>query len=833
MRIGFDMLAVQSPTSRNRGIGRYVHHLVTAMLANHVDHDFFLYYHDQLPADRIPFAKNTNIRDVRIDSERGESSVAQAMDRLTRTNCDGLDILVIPSPFEYWSSYQPPSRPASGLTLAAVVHDTIPFLFPNEETVDPLLIRLYRHLEVLRRYDVLLANSESTRQDFLSLLGLPETRVVTIGAAGDGKFFVPDANPISAANRRTLKTLGIHRPFVLNVGGMCPRKNNERLIDAFALLPKWLQREYQLVLSFAVDDGYREHLRRRARSLGVGNALVVTNYVSDETLRLLYQRCAAFAFPSRYEGFGLPILEAMHCGAAVIAGNNSSQVEVVGDAGLLVNVDDPAELAVKLSHILQEPELAKSLQERALIQAGKFSWDRTAERAMTALTGLHPCRRTNWTRVHRPRAFFSPFPPRKSGISDYSASLLQELKLTYEIDLYHDAGYVPEPALQSDEFMCCDARLFPRYAAAKDYYAVLYQMGNSAYHDFMYETMLRYPGIVTLHDFSLVGYHLHRGQKQGRPREYILDELLRCYPEQAEDVRAMLDSSASDWHRVVEQCGRRGWFLNQSVIDAADRLVMHSPWCMEQVRAASPWDAERVIVIPQGARACDVSPDERARIRERFGLSRDALVVAAFGFVSETKMTVEALDAFRAVASADESAVFLFAGEETDHGDARRHAAELGLNSRVRFLGRQLERDFCDVIAATDVGVNLRRPPTNGETSAALLQLLASGVPTLVTDVATFSDYPDATVRKVRWDAEGPAELRRAMLELSSDPSVRERIGRTAREYAAQRHDWSNVAQLYAEVIEDSHAERAAANPRVGERSAGTSPVHAASGAIA
>ncbi len=834
MRIGFDMLAVQSPGSRGRGIGRYVSHLTASVLANHPGHDYFLYLHEQLPADLMPAAPSAKLREIRVDAKRGESSLAQAVDRLVQVNPDELDVLVVTSPFEAVYGYQSPAKPAKGLKLAAVVYDTIPFVFFPAENIDAAPRQLYRSLDNLRRYDMLLAISESTRRDFLSLLGLPADRVVTISTASDGRFFLPDNAPLSAARRAELRALGIRQPFVLNVGGACPRKNNEGLIDAYALLPGRLKREYQLVLSFAANSDYREQLQRRASSQGIGEALIMTDFVSDETLRLLYQRCAAFVFPSRYEGFGLPILEALHCGAAVIAGNNSSQIEVVGDAGFLVNVNDPADLADKLARVLQEPQLADGLRQRALVQAEKFSWEQTATRMMTALGGLKTREGVFSTRACHRRvtkrriAFFSPFPPKSSGISDYSASLLQELKHTYEIDLYHDTGYVPEPALKCREFMSCDARFFPRYAAAKDYHAVLYQMGNSSFHDFMYETMLRFPGIVTLHDFNLTGYQLYRGAIRGRQPEYIREELLRWYPERTEEILNALGPLRWDFNNVVAECGRRGLFFNRHIIEAADRLIVHSPWCLEQVQASSPLDAERIVVVPLGARSREVSLNERVRIRERFGLSPEALLVAAFGILSPEKMVCEALDAFRRVASTNESAVFLCAGQETDNGETRRHAAKLGLTSRVRFLGRQSDKDFRDLIAATDVGVNLRRPPTNGETSAALLNLLAAGVPTLVTDVATFSDYPDTTVRKIRWESEGPAGLRSAMFELASDAQKRERIGRAAREYVSQRHDWSKAARLYVDAIENCHADQAAADPRGGSCSALQSRRHVA-----
>ena len=127
----------------------------------------------------------------------------------------------------------------------------------------------------------------------------------------------------------------------------------------------------------------------------------------------------------------------------------------------------------------------------------------------------------------------------------------------------------------------------------------------------------------------------------------------------------------------------------------------------------------------------------------------------------------------------------------------------LGLAERVRFLGRQPAADYADLIAATDVGVNLRRPPTNGETSAALLDLLATGVATIVTDVATFADYPDTVVRKVRWDdARGPEELRRALVSLAGDRTTRQELGSAAQAYVRQHHAWPNSAAAYVELIE-------------------------------
>jgi glycosyltransferase involved in cell wall biosynthesis len=812
------MLAVQSPHHGNRGIGRYANHLVSALLARDEGHHYIFYVHDGLPDHRIPTSPRAELRRIRPDPELGLTTVIQCVDRLARLNPDALDVLVVTSPFEHWSDYLPPAHPRNALKLASIVYDMIPFLFPYEVGHDPLLMRYYRILEELKRYDALLAISEATERDCTKMLGLPEGRVVNISGASDGRYFVPDpVEPMPDSSRRLLRELGINRPFIFNVGGLDERKNSWRLLDAFATLPARVRREYQFVLTFFITPGCRDEVVEYARRIGIVDQLILTGEVSDQALRVLYQRCAAFIMPSLYEGFGLPLLEAMHCGAVVIAGKNSSQIEVVGDAGLLVNASDTADIAAKILQVVDDPELAARLKEKAVNQSRQFSWERTAERTIAVLDGLaapekaaRPRRRLRVDRGHgfKPRiAFFSPFPPRKSGISDYSAFLLHELKQSYRIDLFHDLGYVPDLGLASDEFRCVDARLFECYAANQDYHAVVYQMGNSRYHNFMYDTLLAYPGVVTLHDFALAGFHLHDGRRRGREKELIRDELNLWYPDQAEAITARFREWPWDCELIARGCVEHGWFLNKRLLSRSRRVIVHSPWCLERVRASSPEYAERVSVIPHGIWPRRLSSDERAAIRNRFDIPRDAMMIASFGFIHPDKMSPEALDAFRDVAGRDPKALFVFVGEEADGGIVRRHAATQGLQGCVRFLGRVQGPDFWDLGSVADLGINLRRPPTNGETSGALLNLLASGVASIVTDVGTFSDYPDHVVRKVRWEAEGPEGLRGAMVELATDRSARERLGGSAWEYVRAHHEWPRVARQYVEEIERSRAE--------------------------
>ncbi len=139
-------------------------------------------------------------------------------------------------------------------------------------------------------------------------------------------------------------------------------------MQAFAMLSLELKRTHQLVITCSMTEAEDQSWRDQARRLGIYDRTVLTNFIPDEIIRVFYQRCAAFVFPSLYEGFGLPILEAMHCGAPVVAGRNSSQEEVVGDAGLLIEAESPADIAAKVSQLLEDTDLTESLRTLGLLR---------------------------------------------------------------------------------------------------------------------------------------------------------------------------------------------------------------------------------------------------------------------------------------------------------------------------------------------------------------------------------------------------------------------------------------------------------------------------------
>ena len=254
------------------------------MLALDRHNDYVIYCQDGLPTDQIPTAPNAVLRPLRPEPARGEATMTHVMERLADTNPDGLDVLFLLNPLEMVPGYEIPARPLGRLKMAAVVYDLIPLIFQEEYFPGPEWVGRYlQSLNRLRSYDALLALSDATRDDFLSILGMSPDRVVTIGAASDGTVFVPDrSEPMPKRTADLLRVLGIDRPFVFSVGDADYRKNPWGLIDAFAMLPDGLRRSHQLVLSYVLKKDQRRQVREYARERGlVDDSLILTDWLSD------------------------------------------------------------------------------------------------------------------------------------------------------------------------------------------------------------------------------------------------------------------------------------------------------------------------------------------------------------------------------------------------------------------------------------------------------------------------------------------------------------------------------------------------------------------------
>ena len=181
----------------------------------------------------------------------------------------------------------------------------------------------------------------------------------------------------------TGKFPGLRDGFLFYVAGGDWRKNVTGLIEAYARLPEQFRERHQLVITYKLDPERRQNLEGFARELGIhGDQLLLTGFVPDRELSALYRRCGLFVFPSLYEGAGLPILEAMACGAPVIGSNISSVPEILGDLRATFDPSDPDDIARCIARTLDdEPELER-LRRASAERTAHFTWDRVARRAI-------------------------------------------------------------------------------------------------------------------------------------------------------------------------------------------------------------------------------------------------------------------------------------------------------------------------------------------------------------------------------------------------------------------------------------------------------------------
>jgi len=268
----------------------------------------------------------------------------------------------------------PPKKRAP---LVVTVFDLTFLMFPQHHLLSTRVLLGTGLRRAVRSADAFLAISESTKRDLVRLTGVPPERIHVTPLAADPLFRPSEDNGALARH-------GIDRPYVLYVGTLEPRKNISVLLRAFAALE---DKEALLVLAGAKGWMYEEifevlgqlGLRERTRALG---------YVSDEDLPVLYSQAAVFVYPSLFEGFGLPVLEAMQCGTPVITTDVSSLPEVAGEAAILVSPDDAAGLARALGRVLSEPARREEMRGRSLERAARFSWRKTAEATLEVYEGV-------------------------------------------------------------------------------------------------------------------------------------------------------------------------------------------------------------------------------------------------------------------------------------------------------------------------------------------------------------------------------------------------------------------------------------------------------------
>jgi glycosyltransferase involved in cell wall biosynthesis len=251
------------------------------------------------------------------------------------------------------------------------VNDLISFRYPEYFTLKTRVMETIFTRMALRRVGRIIAISYSTARDIESLCPGAALRTKVVHLAGDSVFRK------RLPNSGILNKYGLPGKYILTVGTVEPRKNHLALLDAYEMLPGAIRDQYGLVI--AGKRGWKcEKIIKRIKQAEAAGRVRYLEYLCDEDLAQVYSGASLFVYPSVYEGFGLPVLEAMNCGAPVIASDNSSLPEVGGDAACYVKHDNYGQLARAMESILTDPKLAEEMSQKGLVQGRKFSWGKTA-----------------------------------------------------------------------------------------------------------------------------------------------------------------------------------------------------------------------------------------------------------------------------------------------------------------------------------------------------------------------------------------------------------------------------------------------------------------------
>jgi glycosyltransferase involved in cell wall biosynthesis len=808
-RVVLDLQACQTEDSRHRGIGRYSSSLAEALTGSETGFDYAIAVNDAFRDSAAEIERRFETRPgvrqvVRYAATTPSGPWTPGVVDAGRIAGEWIaqyawtaqkpDIVHVGSLFE-GSTGRAVVPDLVGLPSSTVVcataYDLIPLVEAERYLVDGRTRAWYQsRIQRLSRCDLLLAISDATRRDLIARLGIPEARVVSIQGGVGKRFCAADAS--SARAEEFARSLGIVQPYVMYTGGIDYRKNLEATIRAFGLLPDPLRRGHQLAIVCSASDADRARLLGVAKSAGLAPGVVVlTGFVPDEVLVDLYRRCRLFVFPSSYEGFGLPVLEAMACGAPTIAANRSSLPEIVGRADALFDVGSDEAIAGAIAHALASPGFLRELAAYGVERAKQFTWDRVAGRTRDAwLDALgRKCRSAVIAPRQRPRmALVSPLLPERSGVAEFVTAFLPYLARHFRIELFVSEA-VDARRYQASGFEVHPWHDLPGMWA--DFEAgVVYEFGNSSFHAHMLELLRRCPGVVVLHDAYLSG--LMDWLETGAPRLHGFFDRMLAY---CDGINTDVNAGARDRARIIDTHPMCAW-----VADHATGVVVTSEHARDVLAENRQIDGSRCRIVPLQSAVRVMSHVDRVAAKRVLGIADSTLLVCSFGYAADRKLSHELVVAWTR-AQLPATAELVFVGEaEGSYGRAlAREIKAARRGGAIRVTGYVADDAFATYLDAADLVVQLRKD-TRGEASGAALYALARGKPLIASRHGSLAEIPDDACVHVDDPLDADA-LADALAALAADGKRREETGLRGQEWVRSTCDPGAAARAMAEAV--------------------------------
>lgn len=379
-KIGVDLRPLQSLT-KNRGIGYFTAHLFSAILNSPVKYQFILYttLTGQLPnitedCKNVQFFRVPTLYRPRRSIRRFDPLVGPFW--TLALHLSHPDLLHLTSLFEVYYLSLPKTA-----KLVVTLHDLIPLLFPqkyfpNQKAFDWYISRL----NWVKKADRIITISEASKQDIIKHLDIPEEKVKVVYGAADHRF---RPLPKAIVQKILVQKYKIKKPYLLAVGAFSFHKNMSRIFKAFkSYLNQTRNDTLTLVVVCKLISKEKRGWMEEIKDMGLERKVILTDFVADQDLPAIYTGAKVLLFPSLYEGFGLPILEAMCCGTPVITSNLSSMPEAGGKAAYYVNPKSIEEMTRAITIILNNNELQRMMIKKGFAQVKKFSWESSAKQTL-------------------------------------------------------------------------------------------------------------------------------------------------------------------------------------------------------------------------------------------------------------------------------------------------------------------------------------------------------------------------------------------------------------------------------------------------------------------
>ncbi len=803
MNIAFDG-SIFALGYRDRGLGRFAFHLIKNLL-NQIDYKDTIYIitYNGYEIEKKFYDKRVKLLDIYLGPCNEKRNMNKNQWLFTYPSIENIGSEIIErsliindidiyylfnhdvNPFNFIKYIK--ERGKSKVKFIVGLADLIPLVFKNYYLNEEKIYNTYiDSLEIFKYADAVISISDSAKNDLVKFCNIDANIIHTIYL---GSTFEDKNNNIKLTIDEVKRKYRIKKPYLLYTGGDEYRKNMASLIKSFAKANKAIHKDYQLVIVCSLwQKDYYENIIKQCNLI---DNVILTDYISDEELHLLYQNANAFIFPSLYEGFGLPILEAMYYNLPVAISNTSSMPEITGENGLMFDPNNERDISEAINKILLDEECRKEQIELSKERRQLFSWDKCAKETLDLFKKLTGENEYDIVRGQRPKvAMLTPMPPEKTGIADYSLERLPYWSKYFDIDIFTSNPNKSRKWL-SKEYNIYQYSDFEAMVYNYDY--IFYQVGNSTFHLDILKYVEKYPGIVILHDYNL-------------------KDLFRClYFDKSINEDALYKILSIQYEQNIDILKKEfisnDIEINRIATTNALGVIVHSEYAKNNLLKFN--NLLPISVVTLGSLNYDIDIDSVTKddLLKKYNIKNDDIVFGSFGIIHTNKRHYELMETFaKYIDNKDDKSKYklLLVGEIDEIDKFNQHYRKLkekyDIEDNIIVTGYTDMDTFSNLMYICNAVFNLRYPSI-GETSGSLARLMMIGKPVVVTNIATYSELPDDTCIKIGYGDTEEDEILSVFNEWETNRDRLLKIGKNARQYMLDKCTLTDNAIGYNDII--------------------------------